>query len=942
MSVELIKYAFIAGELSRSLFGRTDLTKYDLGVALAKNWFVDYRGGLSTRSGTEFLDYIKHDTMETKFFEFNFSPDLANTYVLLFGHNYVRFIQDGAYVLEEGKTARPASGNIISAPNHGYVDGDWVKLRETGNQTLNGRSFIVTDAQQNTFKIIDPRTNLPLAFAATTVAGQSARIYEVATPYTSEILADLSAFQIRDLVRLTHPLFRIRNLIRHDHTNWELALETTTVVVPRPVGLNATATEPTVDSKSRASVVYAVAAIMEDGTEGPISVPYLVDDIVNFTIEAGSVELTWNPVPGAVRYYVYRSHVAVRISTDTFTNNITSGVQLGFLGSVAGTAFIDSNIVPDFTRSPSEAYNPFSAGQVERIEVTNGGSGYGFAHSVTLTGGANFLGYTVTDGNGAITDVVIQRRGSSYTDSSVVSVAGGGTGATFVVHTIQEILGRDPSISALFQQRQMYAASLDEPLTLWGSQVKRYNNFSDVGTDSSGYEFELDSAEVAPIRHMLSMRGGLLLMSQTGIWLLTGSPQGGPVTPTNALADPQDYTGVSRVPPLKIGTDLLYIEGRGTSVRLLSYNDFSKVYSGEDQSILSAHLFSPIRQIKEWAFADNPHKMVHAVRSDGAILFFTIVKEQEVFAWTWGTTKGYFDNIISVSEEGFDRVYTTVRRPIGGVWRKYLERFAPRSFTHIEDAWAVDSGLKLEPPTIAAQLFFGEEFVEDETPYITLTSDQPVFLNTLGHFIRGQGGIYIVSEVIDEFTVKAFVREPATARIPEDPENRTPVAENGTWSMSPGYTSIGGLHHLEGELVSILGDGNVFGKEVVVDGEVILPNKVSKAVIGLGFTAVAQTLPPVVTDLPVEAKRKRVVGTAVRLDESRGLLAGRTLDELYAFKNRTNEPYGAPTRVINGFKHILLSTDWDEDGQTYFVQEDPLPASVLGLVPDLDFGDDND
>ena len=47
-------YAFVAGEVSPELFARTDLAKFDLGVAKAKNFFVDYRGGMVSRPGTEY------------------------------------------------------------------------------------------------------------------------------------------------------------------------------------------------------------------------------------------------------------------------------------------------------------------------------------------------------------------------------------------------------------------------------------------------------------------------------------------------------------------------------------------------------------------------------------------------------------------------------------------------------------------------------------------------------------------------------------------------------------------------------------------------------------------------------------------------------------------------------------------------------------------------
>ena len=43
MSNELIKYAFTGGEVSPTLYGRSDLEQYDLGLALANNWIICLR-----------------------------------------------------------------------------------------------------------------------------------------------------------------------------------------------------------------------------------------------------------------------------------------------------------------------------------------------------------------------------------------------------------------------------------------------------------------------------------------------------------------------------------------------------------------------------------------------------------------------------------------------------------------------------------------------------------------------------------------------------------------------------------------------------------------------------------------------------------------------------------------------------------------------------------
>jgi hypothetical protein len=47
--------SFSAGELSEALYSRVDLEKYRSGLALSRNWLIDYRGGAVTRPGTQFV-----------------------------------------------------------------------------------------------------------------------------------------------------------------------------------------------------------------------------------------------------------------------------------------------------------------------------------------------------------------------------------------------------------------------------------------------------------------------------------------------------------------------------------------------------------------------------------------------------------------------------------------------------------------------------------------------------------------------------------------------------------------------------------------------------------------------------------------------------------------------------------------------------------------------
>jgi hypothetical protein len=853
MSADIVKYAFIAGEISPTLLGRTDLTKYDLAVAEGLNFFVDFRGGLSSRPGTELVGEVHLGTQLTRMFKFTFAPDVANTYVVMFGHKYIRFYQDGGEVLKNGTP------------------------------------------------------------------------YQVTSPFTEDDLEGLVVEQYRDLLRITSLDFPVYNLVRHDHTNWELAQEDISPFVP---GVNITGTS--MSAAGDASVIFALTKVLDDGTESAVGPPTKITGCKNYSAEEGAVSITWAQDPDAAYYNIYRS---VIVTTET----LSSGSPLGYIGRSYGTKFTDSNIIPDFTHIPPTHNNPFAPGAIERVVITNQGAGFtDFATGITISGGdGNFVAQVVVDDDGGIGNVIIKYGGEGFVNP-VVAFTGSGAGAAAVAQ-VRASTGIYPSLSTVYQQRQFYFASANEPITGWASRIRQFSNFaaSDFVLDDDAFQFTLDSNAVAPIRHVVVTRGGLLVMTQNDVWLLNGGGVNAPITPTNALADPQSYTGVSSVKPIVIENDLLFVEGKGHTVRMLTYNDIYRSYNSEDKSILASHLFGPGKDIIRWAYQSSPYKITWAVREDGALLAFTSIKTEDVFAWTPNQTQGKFTDVIVLQEGVEDRVYVTVERKINGVWKKFIERFDLRQYVNIEDAWCVDCGLSLPQTNPGGTITFFHDLDSD----VWTAETSANLIASAGDFIRGANGIFkILSGAGTSWTLQMYA-EP-TNFIPETNETETFPIDTGDWSCDTPVTTLSGLDHLEGMEVSILGDGNVFSPQVVTGGEITLPNPVTRAIIGLSFTCRARTLPIVVAGAEVEAKRKRVVGIGIRLDKSRGINIGPTLDRLQPLRERTTENYGSPTRMVNGQKYQLTYSDWDEEGQTYFEQTDPLPVNILSLVSDIEVGDE--
>jgi hypothetical protein len=200
----------------------------------------------------------------------------------------------------------------------------------------------------------------------------------------------------------------------------------------------------------------------------------------------------------------------------------------------------------------------------------------------------------------------------------------------------------------------------------------------------------------------------------------------------------------------------------------------------------------------------------------------------------------------------------------------------------------------------------------------------------------------VITAVPNNVEVFGKIIQPITNLIPDDPLNRVAIAPPGAWSIDPPLTILHGLDHLEGQKVSVLADGGVVNGLTVNGGSITLPQPASKIVVGLGYQCQLQTM---YLDLGQEAntiqgKRKKVGALTVRVKDSRGLKAGRTFALLTPIKelNRTTA-MGLSQPLITADERIIMDPLWDVPGQICLQVDDPLPVTVLGVVPEVVIGD---
>ena len=212
---------FTAGELSPKLHGQIDFKKYNNGVETLKNMVVFPQGGATRRYGTRFVCEVKDSTKVTRLIPFEFNIEQA--YILEFGNLYIRFYKDNGQITEATKTitaitkANPA---VVTATSHGYSNGDHIWINDVGGMTeVNGRRYTVANKTTNTFELSGVDSS---NYTTYTSGGTAAKVYEIATEYTSAQLSELQFAQSADVMYIVHESHEPTKLTRTGHTSWSI------------------------------------------------------------------------------------------------------------------------------------------------------------------------------------------------------------------------------------------------------------------------------------------------------------------------------------------------------------------------------------------------------------------------------------------------------------------------------------------------------------------------------------------------------------------------------------------------------------------------------------------------------------------------------------------------------------------------------------------------
>lgn len=523
--------------------------------------------------------------------------------------------------------------------------------------------------------------------------------------------------------------------------------------------------------------------------------------------------------------------------------------------------------------------------------------------------------------------------------------------------------GDYPAISGYLQQRKCYGGMTNDPETVRTSRPGLFNNFTKAFPlqDDMAADWTPNSEEVNEIRHVLEV-GESFILTSGAEWVAFGDGSGA-LTPATPGLKRQSKHGSSRLPPIVVGSSFLFVQARGSIVRDVKFEAQSNGYAGRDLTVFSPHLFEGFT-ITHWAYAQIPHSIIYAVRSDGALLAFTYLRDHEVWGWTILDTDGHFEDVCVIPVGMEDVVYVLVRRTINGSTVRYLERFASRTVSDIAvDATFMDSHLSYDGRHTAGTITMtltGSGWTHDDT--LTLTA-------SAGYFVAGDEGkairLSLDTETYDPETgwdtettsveVELVTYSSATV-FSVRPVRTIPAAFQAVaisvWAK--GVKQVAGLDHLEGKTLAILGDGNVITNGIDEPNITVSGGSFSTELerwyyvihAGLPYCSDFQTLDlEILGGETLSDKKKHVPFVTLLVEASRGLWAGEpnedrsvNPDDLVEWQQRAVEDEYATMAGITGKVEISIKSSWNLGGRVHVRQRDPLPLSILAIIPSVTVG----
>ncbi len=900
-----IQTNFTSGEVSPVLAARVDVTKYANACKTLENMIVIPQGGATRRGGTKFISEGKTNTKKVRLYPFEFS--VTQAYILEFGDQYIRFYKDQGQIQESTKAisaATQANPCVVTANSHGYNNGEEVYISGVVGMTeLNGKHYKVADKTTNTFELQNMLSSdiNSSGFTAYSSGGTAARVYTITSPYLEAELYELQFTQSADILYISHKNHEPRTLSRTGHTSWTLA-EYELLSGPM-LSVNTTGTTLTPSGTSGSVNITASATTGINGGSGFIASD--VDRIIQ--IKQGSTT----------------SHA--KINSITSTTIVACTTQSDFADTSSVTTWALGYFYTDNWPSCVAFYEQrlVWAGPPEYPQLMAFSVSGDYTNHLAGSSADDAMVYTIA------TDQVNAIRWMN--PGPVLSV--GTAGGEFIVSASAEDEALTPTNVRVVRHTTYGSANM---AALRVSNVILFLQRAKRKIREFVYKFETDTY-VAPDLTLLSDH-----ITKTGVIQIDYQQE--PNSILWCVLTDGTLLGMTYQRDQEVISWHRHIVGgvsdtAGTQAQVESVAvvpgtaddgaGIDEIYIAVKRYVNSAER-RHIERITPGLELTNTQEEAFFI--DGGLSLNTPV------TITGATAADPV--VITASSHGFSDGDVVKLRDIKG-----MTEVNGRSFIVASKATNSFSLVPYSSPLPASITA-----ITQANPAVVtaashgLSNSDKIYLSDAAGMTQVNGLVFTVANKTDNtfqlsgidssgygaYTSGGYIRHV------ENGTTYTAYVSGGVARVET--TSITGLDHLEGQSVSILGDGAVQPSKTVSSGAITLSTAASIVHVGLPYTSKLVTLNIEAgsQDGTAQSKTKRIHELTVRLYRSLGMSAGpegSTLD-IVPFRD-SSDSMDVATSLFTGDKRLPYPKGYETSVNVEIQQTDPLPQTVLALITKL-------
>lgn len=763
-----------------------------------------------------------------------------------------------------------------------------------------------------------------------TVVDGSSNPIEVTTPYAHTDLAKLKFTQSADVMYVAHPSFSPRKITRTSHTAWTI----TEVTFLRG---------PFQDQNTSATTFVA------SGRTGTVNVTASASTFVSTDVGR-----------------LIKVHDGVtKITGFTSATVVATSVQTNADGR--------TELMPSYTATTLSAHegDPSSTGleHNDRYQDSAGqfvAQGFKVGQKVTVTG---FTDSNNNESSAIIVkvteDTLLLAPSSDLTDEAAgdsVTIAGDLTASTeWSLGAFSTTTGF-PSAVAFYEQRLVFASTTTQPQTLFFSVGGSFEDFADGVDADDALVYTLGSNQVNIIRYLQA--GRVLLVGTSGGEFVVTSSEDAPLSPTNAVVKRQATYGSADIQPVQVANVTLFVQRAKRKLRELVFDLNTDSYQAPDMTLLAEHITES--GIKEMSLQQEPDNVVWCVLENGLFVGMTYRREENVIAWhehiiggrsgACTVTVSDYANIATGTTLTFTKsdgtTVTFTSEAAGSSDPSSSLGFRPNTNnnTTADNIFtAINAHADFTVANPAAAIVTIEETSPTPTGFLSVVSSDTTRLTTTDQThalvesvatIPGElneDDTYLIVQRTVNGATKRYVEYFSAFDFGTDVEDAFFVDSGLTYSGTSA-TSISGLNHLEGEVVSILANGATHPNKTVSSGAITLDFAVTKAHIGLNYNSTLQTMRIEAggTEGTAQGKTKRIHEVVLRLFRTVGVTVGSSETELDRIPFRSSaQAMTAAIPLFTGDKEIEFRGGFDTDGFVVVQQNQPLPLTLIGIFPRL-------